>query len=787
MPEAYPHLRISREERVNAKRVYGGGQGAEPPADIPRHAHKLKAELERAQSEPAKEPGYDERVLLTIHLAKGTRLEGLDIPELEIVSQEGDEVVVAFASNEACRQFEARLTSLASGELKGSRAQILYALKAFDQWSPADRVGWALEQAGWPGRWKTAGPFLADVELWPQLDGAERRKMMSAFLRWLDEQGIVVIDRLEQPSLIAARVRVAPADLNRILGHRDVRAVDLPPSVSLEPSILRPDLPDFPPVEPPPGAGVVLTVLDSGVATNHPLLKAAIGDAQGFLAPDRREDDEHGHGTMVAGVALYRDVEVCIEARAFEPRFWIGSGRILDQNNEGDPRFIENIVEEAVRYFHGEYGCRIFNLSYGDRNRPYRGRRVSGLAYVLDLLARELDVLFVVPTGNLRIADVSVEDFRDRYPAYLLEDHVRLLDPATSISALTVGALARRDVSRRALNAGDQRIEEVARARTGHPSPFTRCGPTVGGAIKPELVAHRGNWVLDGRLSQLTSQGLGVVSTSVEFAGGKLVAEECGTSFAAPAIAHLAARVRCEEPDLSSRAVRALLLANATCPRNTMSLLGKNLDPGCLVGFGEVDEASLYRSTEESVVLLAEENIADRTNQFYEVPIPPSFVTPGRRRRRLVVALGYTPAVRTTRLAYRETRLSFRLVHAETLEAAVAAADNATKRRKGTKNPSLGIPSIRELGGAKTYGPARRDAGVNQAATWVFPSQVPSPLFVVVSRNDHGWRDEVGREQPEPYALVVRLTDEEDMYAQLYTQAQALLAARAQQRVRVGR
>jgi hypothetical protein len=299
-------------------------------------------------------------------------------------------------------------------------------------------------------------------------------------------------------------------------------------------------------------------------------------------------------------------------------------------------------------------------------------------------------------------------------------------------------------------------------------------------------VAHGGNWVLDGRYSKLSSQGLGVLSTGVKFANGRLLPEDCGTSFAAPVIAHLAARLRCEEPDLSSRAVRALLLAHASCPHSTLSLVGKDLDPSCLVGFGEVDEGGLYRSTEESVVLLAEESISDRTNQFYEVPIPPSLRALGRRRRRLVVALGYTPAVRTTRLAYRETRLSFRLVHAETLDAAVAAADNATKRRRG-KNPSPGIPSIRELKGAQSYGPTKRDAGVNQAATWVLERDMPSPLFVVVSRNDHGWRDEAERERLEPYALVVRLTDEENMYAKLYTEARAVLAARAQQRVRLGR
>jgi hypothetical protein len=113
-------------------------------------------------------------------------------------------------------------------------------------------------------------------------------------------------------------------------------------------------------------------VLDSGIAGGHPLIRSALGDAQGFLLPDKHAHDDNGHGTLVAGIALYGDVEECAQAKEFVPQLRLVSGRILDDRAEGDPRLIENIVSEAVRYFHTEYSCRVFNLSYGDFNRNLR-------------------------------------------------------------------------------------------------------------------------------------------------------------------------------------------------------------------------------------------------------------------------------------------------------------------------------------------------------------------------------------------------------------------------------
>ena len=115
----------------------------------------------------------------------------------------------------------------------------------------------------------------------------------------------------------------------------------------------------------PPINAPGIVVLDTGLVTGHPLLAPAVGDSQSFL-DGASAADEHGHGTFVSGIALYDDIAASQRHRRFVPELRLFSGRVLDERNEGDPRLIENQVERAVRYFVEAYGCRVFNLSYGN-------------------------------------------------------------------------------------------------------------------------------------------------------------------------------------------------------------------------------------------------------------------------------------------------------------------------------------------------------------------------------------------------------------------------------------
>lgn len=767
--EAYPHLKIERERPIKQKRP-GQPPRFPKPENPPEHARKLQQTFTAAIKEASEDiGGFDDRPLFKLKIgAMPPEQIEKGFPGVEVLSQEDGGYALAFANKSALDQFEARLSQIADGRAP-KYAVILYALEAFEHWTPKDRMGWALKRDGIPSR----EPFILDVELWPIGRRDERAAMITAFNEWLINESLDPLDKINVDDFVAYRLKLSRLQAEELLNHRDVRAVDLPPRLGLEREVMQLDIKDVEQSSPPVNAPLV-AVLDSGIAGGHPLLGSSLGDAQGFLLPDREAHDADGHGTVVAGIALYGDVEACAQAKEFIPVLRLLSGRILDHSAASDPRFIENIVEEAVRYFFDNYGCKVFNLSYGDLNKPYFGGRVSGLAYTLDRLARELGVLFVVPTGNIQ--NPPENWLTDEYPHYLFRDEARLIDPAPALNALTVGSIARWDRSAKAWRWPND-LAEIPVAQRDQPSPFTRCGSSVKGAVKPELVAYGGNQAIDPRTGGVSSRWLGELSTDKDFMTGKLLGERSGTSFAAPHIAHLAARLLVEVPDASINLVRALLVGNAKVPLASRDLFQTDKSRlSQVVGYGMVEISNLFRSTEEQVILIAESTLIDKHNHFYELPIPDSFSSRGLRIREITVALAHCPPVKTTRIDYKATRFLFRLVEADSLDDAVDAFDKVTADE---------VESMRELNcNKKNYGTQARSYGTVQASTWTIKRQRNKKMFVVVTRNDHAWGVALTNDE-EDYALVIRMSDRENENARLYTEIRTQLQARERARVRL--
>lgn len=681
MEETFPHLSLQREAPVNEKRP-GTYVPPKEPRDVRGHGRGLLQRLADAKEQAAGDVGgFDDRRLFQFSVHKGFNPEDLRkiSPEIEFVSQEDETVVIGFASDAAMAQFEARLSTMASGG-EVTNKQVIYALQGIDGWSAEDRKGWALRKQGLP----KSDEFLLDLELWPLEDNHQGRDLeWSAFEQWLAEQGIEKRDQVKQPGLTLYRVLCDANQADQLLRHRDVRVVDLPPSFGLERSLIFQDIQIFPEISKPGEHVPGVVVLDSGLETGHPLLKAAVGEAKSFL-PGEGAHDENGHGTHVAGLALYGDFERSLRSGTFVPNLRLFSGRILDKDNKNATGFVENHIEEAVRYFVEAYNCRVFNLSFGDANKPYLGSHLKGLSMTLDTLSREFGILFVVSAGNHCNGEDSPDGlaWREDYPHYLLKDAWRIIEPAPALNALTVGSLARHNQT---YNSQRYPLDpaEVPIAQPDQPSPFTRGGYSVDGAIKPELVAHGGNWAIHTRAGHSLLErvaGLGVVSTNHQFAKGHPFAVDIGTSMAAPQVAYLAASVLLEHPKATANLLRALLCVNAEMPRPSQELIDQDKAFRAICGYGQVSETALHRSLESAVTLIAGSPIENKRHHFYEIPIPDEFTSGGRRKREIAVALAYTPPVRSTRIKYRATRIDFRLVTAPDLEQVTTMLINPPKK-----------------------------------------------------------------------------------------------------------
>lgn len=768
----HKHLRLSRNEpvtQIHRRR----GFPSPPPPDAKAFGRSLGAKLTEVKNNRINQDigGSDPRRLLKIILREGETLPDFSrIPGIDFISQESRQVVLAFTSEQGLQTFESRLATLArSGTV--TYKNILFAIQEFDRWSPEDRTGTALQIQGIPGQ----GEFKVDVELWPLELPYNREQVRNSFKDWATLAEIAILDIVDKPSLQMVRVRVNSQKLELVLNHRDVRMVDLPPRISLSPEILRTDIIDILEIDSPSEGSPSICVLDSGLTTGHALIQKAVGDAQGFLSPDSDPTDQTGHGTMVSGLALYGDVESCIKNRRFIPELRLFSGKVFANDGRDETVFIENAVEEAVRCFHSEYGCRVFNLSYGDSNKIYDGRHVRGLAYTLDYLSRELNVLFVVPTGNLPKGNLP-EDPIAGYPDYLFEADSRLIDPAPALNVVTVGGLAGKDATLESLRYPNT-IEGIPIAHIDEPSPFTRTGFSVGKAIKPDFVEEAGNWAVPAHASGVfREKGLGIVSLSNNPLSG-LFREDLGTSFAAPLLAHKAARLAGQFPNFSVNLIRALLAVHAKWPLATCSRFADTDEEKkkilCSIGYGRVDVSALYESTDLEISLFNEEAIPNDNHHFYELPIPEEFWSTGRRDREIAVALAYFPQVRTTRLKYKHSKINFSLVTASSIEEVTSAF---------SRGRDQGI-------GERPYGrfltTEDRNPGSLQMSRWSFRDspRKKSKIFVVVTRQDEDWS--LSKDDLESYALAITIRDTENTTVNLYERIEAMLQARVQERERL--
>lgn len=773
----YEHLRISREtpqperHRRQVKKPL-----APPPSDPRQFGSLLLGRLSNYQRQPESQDvtGFDDRKLIKIRLTDGVGvLPRFDqITGVEVLSQEDKSIVLAFATEQGMREFESRLSTLARDGTV-TRKELLFAIADFESWTPEDRTGVALREQGFP----KADAFVLDAELWPQERTDLRQAEMTAFKAWLEENQVERLDDVAQPSLMMVRVRCNRTQADALLRHRDVRMVDLPPRMGISVQLLMTDVNSIPVPPVPDAAAPAVAVLDSGLTPGHPLLGQAVGDAQGYVAGDANPNDAspNWHGTFVGGIALYGDVEACVRQRQFVPQLRLFSGKVFKDDDQDQTEFVEKAVERAVRDLQEQYGCRVFNLSYGDRNKIYDGRHLRGLAYTLDRLTRELGVLFVVPTGNLYLDEVQTN-----YPDYLFHESARLLDPATALNVLTVGGLAQHEASRDAQRYPD-RIEESILARSGQPSPLTRTGPSINGAIKPDLVEHAGNVSINRVTNRARHQGLGVLSLNGGFGqpGGGAFREDLGTSYAAPVVAHKAARLLQDLPDATPNLLRSMLGVHAEWPAATKTLLTvadktQTKDRITrLVGYGQVNDAALYRSLDDAVTLLAQEQIANNQHHIFELPTSENFWQGRGRIREVSVALAYSPEVRTTRLDYRKSKLSFSLVTAGTL----AEVEQGFQRNR--------VEGMGERQGNRWLSNLDRKDGTLQVSRWTFKQALvkQQKVFVVVTRQDSTWSVDDGA--LEPYALALVLTDRENASALLYAQVNAELQLRAQARSRI--
>lgn len=528
------------------------------------------------------------------------------------------------------------------------------------------------------------GFFVVNIDVWYNGDRSTIIETERIIKTALGTQGSVLLgDLFEIPSLLLGRARVNEFTLNSLLDLDIISLVDFPFSVvSTEQSEIYSY--DFEPIihDTLDDSAPLAAVLDSGVFSANPLLSNVIVGEEEFDGTENTTSDLNGHGTGVAGIVVYGDIHKCLETRVFKPLVRICSGKVMHDEN-GNPCFPvdkrpEQIVKEAIEYFHEEYNCRVFNLSAGDIDNLYNGGRQFAWAEMLDQLSRALDVVIVVSAGNVcnpKIDEASardelVESFRNQ----LFQPEHRLLDPATSALSVTVGSITRFDEPEITQN----RSTRLSAGIKDSPSVFTRVGKGVNKAIKPELVAYGGNYAIH-QISRGDTRWFAkdrnLLEPTLNNGNEAIFKGYCGTSFSAPHVTHIAARIeRALENQIgekpSANLVRSFLANSAQCTPEMAEWAESSVDESYngktnprqerrlrLIGYGKPDDKLLY-SNEKQVTLFAEEKLDLRSFHIYKIPVPKEFLTV-KAEKRIAISLAYSPVTRLSRKDYLACNLWF--------------------------------------------------------------------------------------------------------------------------------
>ncbi len=415
--------------------------------------------------------------------------------------------------------------------------------------------------------------------------------------------------------------------------------------------------------------GHLIGVLDNGVRPIAPLSNVVVDpgiDITTTTSPDATQAI-HPHGTIVASLAA-------VGTQLFETgrEEFIADANILPikiiQNFDGTFGMYGLIA--AIRQAVSDYNVRIFNLSVCTQGKMYN-EPPSVLAYHMDRLAYDLDILIFISAGNLE--ENSIQDMRSpewwhhpfhQYPNHFYDPgehtdcHVceatNICAPAESLNNMTVGATAD--------NFREDSSTDLTLAKE-LPAFYTRknhydYGQLVNGTAikqsqtnrnisKPDIVMPGGD-----RLSP--QSGMQVFGFGEN--GNDFYIFDSGTSLATPLAANLAAKILNRYPNLSMQSVKALIINSAEQRlndsfleeveekiKNRLSLTkyGKNfanLSKGQkiqvsrgfnrqnlyrnLVGYGQPDESRLLYSTDKSVTLVLEDTITNRTHKVIPIRIP---------------------------------------------------------------------------------------------------------------------------------------------------------------------
>jgi len=356
---------------------------------------------------------------------------------------------------------------------------------------------------------------------------------------------------------------------------------------------------------------VSVCILDTGINNGHPLIKPILLQEDCHTVnPDWKTYDHHGHGTLMAGLSAYGDLQKKLEtSKKVKLNHFLESVKILPPTGENKPELWGNITLQGMSLaeIQSPDKKRIFCLAVTAKDTRDQGRP-SSWSGAIDQITSGINEtekkLILISVGN-------ITDFNQiaNYPDSQITDSIH--DPAQAWNALTIGAYTKLTTLTDLTFSGYTPLAEENQL-----SPFSTTSLIWEDKwpIKPEVVFEGGNIAVDSKNFPTECNDLSLVSTFYK-PQEKLLESFNMTSAATAQASYFAAQIQTRYPDYWPETIRALMVHSAEWPEALKNQFAKNNTKTELkkvlraCGYGVPDLERAVYCASNSLTLIAESEI----------------------------------------------------------------------------------------------------------------------------------------------------------------------------------